>query len=133
MRDTTATCSTGMYPQIETFDICCDYFLDVRWNTNGDLLYSTADPALSEGEVHMVLGLFDTWNDALATGDSATVADLYAPHAVLLPTVSNDVRTDRAGIIDYFDKFLQIDPVGAWVPMPWKGNRAELLGQSSRK
>ena len=67
----------------------------------------------------MVLGLFDTWNDALATGDSAKVADLYAPHAVLLPTVSNDVRTDRAGIMDYFDKFLQIDPVGEHALSPF--------------
>lgn len=74
--------------------------------------YSTVDPRLSEDMFNAVLGLFDTWNAALATLDSATVADLYAPNAVLLPTVSNDVRTDRAGIIDYFDYFLSIKPDG---------------------
>jgi uncharacterized protein (TIGR02246 family) len=32
---------------------------------------------------------------------------------VLLPTVSNNVRTDRAEIVDYFQHFLQSKPVGA--------------------
>ncbi|NGO07892.1 SgcJ/EcaC family oxidoreductase [Streptomyces sp. HC44] len=56
--------------------------------------------------------LFDGWNDALATGDAEKVADLYADDAVLLPTVSNKVRTDRAEIVDYFEHFLQNKPVG---------------------
>ncbi|MFC0105416.1 SgcJ/EcaC family oxidoreductase [Kibdelosporangium aridum] len=55
---------------------------------------------------------FDTWNAALATGDPNKVADLYAPDAVLLPTVSNNVRTSRAEIVDYFQTFLQSKPVG---------------------
>lgn len=55
---------------------------------------------------------FDTWNAALATGDPNKVADLYAPDAVLLPTVSNNVRTTRAEIVDYFQTFLQSKPVG---------------------
>ncbi|SDO54549.1 conserved hypothetical protein [Streptomyces sp. cf386] len=59
-----------------------------------------------------VLGLFDQWNAALQTGDSKKVADLYAKDAVLLPTVSNNVRSDRAEIVDYFDHFLQNKPVG---------------------
>ncbi|MDO0913090.1 SgcJ/EcaC family oxidoreductase [Streptomyces sp. DT2A-34] len=59
-----------------------------------------------------VVSLFDDWNAALQTGDSEKVADLYASDAVLLPTVSNNVRTDRAEIVDYFDKFLQSKPVG---------------------
>ena len=57
-----------------------------------------------------VAELFDTWNETLATGDPESVADLYAPNAVLLPTVSNEVRTDRAGIIDYFTGFLPNRP-----------------------
>jgi uncharacterized protein (TIGR02246 family) len=56
---------------------------------------------------------FDIWNAALATGDPNKVADLYARDAVLLPTVSNNVRTDRAEIVDYFQHFLQSKPVGA--------------------
>ncbi|WP_425246047.1 SgcJ/EcaC family oxidoreductase [Streptomyces sp. NEAU-NA10] len=59
-----------------------------------------------------IAGLFDTWNAALRTGDAEKVADLYAKDAVLLPTVSNKVRTDRAGIVDYFEHFLQNKPVG---------------------
>ncbi|MFD3499897.1 SgcJ/EcaC family oxidoreductase [Streptomyces sp. NPDC058678] len=59
-----------------------------------------------------ITSLFETWNAALQTGDSGKVADLYAKDAVLLPTVSNKVRTDRAEIVDYFDHFLENKPVG---------------------
>ncbi|MFC9128752.1 SgcJ/EcaC family oxidoreductase [Streptomyces sp. NPDC057099] len=59
-----------------------------------------------------VLGLFDNWNAALRTGDPKKVADLYAKDAVLLPTVSNNVRTDRAEIVDYFEHFLRNKPQG---------------------
>jgi hypothetical protein len=45
---------------------------------------------------------FYVWNSALATLDPEKVADCYAPDSVLLPTVSNQVRTDRAGKVDYF-------------------------------
>ncbi|MEU9625355.1 SgcJ/EcaC family oxidoreductase [Streptomyces luteogriseus] len=62
-----------------------------------------------------VLGLFDRWNAALQTGDPKKVADLYAKDAVLLPTVSNQVRTDRAQIVDYFEHFLRNKPVGTKV------------------
>ncbi|MER5835484.1 SgcJ/EcaC family oxidoreductase [Streptomyces sp. NPDC002130] len=78
--------------------------------------------AQSKGEKHakpvtkaQVLGLFDRWNAALQTGDPNKVADLYAKDAVLLPTVSNQVRTDRAEIVDYFEHFLQNKPVGTKV------------------
>jgi uncharacterized protein (TIGR02246 family) len=53
---------------------------------------------------------FTKWNAALASHDPAKVADLYAPNAVLLPTLSNIVRTDRAGLIDYFEEFLEKKP-----------------------
>lgn len=69
-----------------------------------------AAPALpSEQEI---AALFPVWNAALATGDPEKVADLYAPEAVLLPTVSNQVRTDRDAIADYFVKFLKSKPQG---------------------
>lgn len=55
---------------------------------------------------------FDVWNAALATGSPEQVADLYAPDAVLLPTVSNEVRTNRAAIVDYFQHFLENKPSG---------------------
>jgi uncharacterized protein (TIGR02246 family) len=42
---------------------------------------------------------FALWNAALATLDAEAVADLYAPDATLLPTVSNKVRTAAGGAI----------------------------------
>jgi uncharacterized protein (TIGR02246 family) len=59
-----------------------------------------------------IAGLFDQWNRTLQTGDPEKVADLYASDGVLLPTVSNKVRTDHAGIVDYFEHFLANKPVG---------------------
>lgn len=58
-----------------------------------------------------IAALFDGWNAALQTGDPKKVADRYAPDAVLLPTVSNEIRTDRAEIVDYFEHFLPNKPV----------------------
>ncbi|CAL8480779.1 exported protein of unknown function (plasmid) [Caballeronia sp. S22] len=59
-----------------------------------------------------IASLFDRWNAALATGNADSVAQLYAPDAVLEPTVSNEVRTTPAGIKDYFVKFLKLKPNG---------------------
>jgi uncharacterized protein (TIGR02246 family) len=69
-----------------------------------------ANPLPSEQEI---AALFPLWNEALATLDPQKEADRYAPDAVLLPTLSNNVRTDRAEIVDYFDHFLQSKPQGA--------------------
>ncbi len=59
-----------------------------------------------------IAGLFDRWNSALQTGNVTSVVDLYAPGAVLQPTVSNQVRTTPDQIKDYFDHFLALKPVG---------------------
>lgn len=59
-----------------------------------------------------VAALFDKWNVTLTTLDSAKVADLYWSDAVLLPTVSNQPRTNTALIKDYFDHFLEKHPRG---------------------
>jgi uncharacterized protein (TIGR02246 family) len=59
-----------------------------------------------------VRNLFQLWNDALATGDSATVANRYASEAVLLPTVSDEARYSSERIQDYFDAFLKKEPQG---------------------
>ncbi|HHW4678723.1 MAG TPA: SgcJ/EcaC family oxidoreductase [Xylella sp.] len=66
----------------------------------------------SSGEVREVAQLFDRWNAALATGNPRNVAELYAPHAVLLPTMSNQVRTSQTEISDYFKDFLKLKPKG---------------------
>ncbi|CAB3791293.1 hypothetical protein LMG28614_03278 [Paraburkholderia ultramafica] len=70
---------------------------------------ATAPAAPRESEI---ASLFDRWNAALATGDADTVTKLYAPNAVLEPTVSNEVRTTTDGIRDYFVKFLKMKPQG---------------------
>lgn len=59
-----------------------------------------------------IAGLFDRWNSALQTGNVKSVVDLYAPDAVLQPTVSNQVRTTPEQITDYFDHFMALKPVG---------------------
>ncbi|MFI9584511.1 SgcJ/EcaC family oxidoreductase [Streptomyces sp. NPDC052236] len=59
-----------------------------------------------------IAALFDGWNAALQTGDAEKVAARYAPDAVLLPTASPKIRTDHAGIVDYFEHFQQKKPVG---------------------
>ena len=50
-----------------------------------------------------ITALFDQWNSALQTGDPKQVAALYAADAILLPTVSNQVRHNHAEIEDYFE------------------------------
>ena len=59
-----------------------------------------------------VVALFEAWNAALATLDPDVVTAMYADDAVLLPTVSNQVRHNHAEIRDYFVGFLQKSPQG---------------------
>lgn len=56
--------------------------------------------------------LFDRWNASLKTGDPQKVAETYLSDAVLLPTVSNQVRLTDAERVDYFKHFLEKKPVG---------------------
>ncbi|EOZ9377249.1 SgcJ/EcaC family oxidoreductase [Enterobacter cloacae complex sp. ECC445] len=56
--------------------------------------------------------LFDRWNASLKTGDPQKVAENYLSDAVLLPTVSNQVRLTDAEREDYFKHFLEKNPVG---------------------
>jgi len=69
----------------------------------------TPAPAMTKAEV---TGLFNLWNDALATLDPDTVAKRYASKPVLLPTVSDVPRTDYESIKSYFVDFLQKKPQG---------------------
>ena len=56
--------------------------------------------------------LFETWNQAIQSGDPEKVVALYAEDAILLPTVSNRVRHNHAEIRDYFREFLAMKPQG---------------------
>lgn len=59
-----------------------------------------------------IAALFDEWNDTLRTGGPHDMALLYAEDGVLLPTVSNEVRSNRVEIADYFEHFLALHPRG---------------------
>lgn len=59
-----------------------------------------------------IAALFDNWNDTLRNGGPHDMALLYAEDGVLLPTVSNEVRTNRVEIADYFEHFLALHPRG---------------------
>lgn len=64
---------------------------------------------MSEKEI---LSLFDDWNSALQTGMPRKVVALYESDAILLPTVSNQVRHNHHEIEDYFVHFLSKGPKG---------------------
>jgi hypothetical protein len=59
-----------------------------------------------------IAALFDRWNASLATHDADKVVANYAPDAVLLPTLSNQPRTNSTEIKDYFLHFVERNPQG---------------------
>ena len=59
-----------------------------------------------------IAALFDRWNESLQTGDPQKVVANYAPHSILLPTVSNKPRLSADDKLDYFRHFLENKPVG---------------------
>jgi uncharacterized protein (TIGR02246 family) len=73
------------------------------------ILNAPKGEVLADDEVR---GLFQLWNNALATGDPTQVAARYSKNAILLPTVSDTPRKTKDQIIDYFESFLKIKPQG---------------------
>lgn len=73
------------------------------------------DQAVLSHQQAEVAALFDRWNASLATGNPDAVVANYGPGAVLVPTVSNKVRTTPEMIRDYFVHFLALKPVGTIV------------------
>ena len=59
-----------------------------------------------------ILDQFEMWNQALQTGDPDKVVACYAGDAILLPTVSAQVRHNHDEIRDYFVHFLAKKPYG---------------------
>ena len=59
-----------------------------------------------------ILSLFDDWNKALQTGNPDEVVKLYDKKAILLPTLSGQVRHTHEEIKDYFVHFLSKKPIG---------------------
>ncbi|MDV7242419.1 MULTISPECIES: SgcJ/EcaC family oxidoreductase [Rhodococcus] len=54
--------------------------------------------------------LFESWNDALSTGDASKVAELYRSDAVLLPTLSVAIADTPGEITQYFANLIKADP-----------------------
>ncbi len=50
--------------------------------------------------------LFNLWAEAVSSRDVERVVALYAPDAVLVPTLSNTLRLNPLGIAEYFTEFL---------------------------
>ena len=59
-----------------------------------------------------IAALFEEWNTALQTGEPENVTALYESNAILLPTISNQVRHNHEEIEDYFIHFLAKGPKG---------------------
>lgn len=59
-----------------------------------------------------IAALFDRWNQSLATKNPANVVANYAPHSVLLATLSNKPRLTVDEKMDYFKHFLMSHPSG---------------------
>jgi uncharacterized protein (TIGR02246 family) len=73
---------------------------------------ASSQTSASKPSTEEIAQLFTKWNSALQTGKAEEVVKLYAPDAVLLPTVSNKVRRNHAEIKDYFEHFLTYKPSG---------------------
>ena len=65
--------------------------------------------AVTEAQVNE---LFTAFNDGFQTRNPDAMVPLFSRDAVLLPTVSGRMRTDAAGIRDYFVSFLANRPFG---------------------
>tara|TARA_A100001234_G_C12590470_1_gene370293 strand:+ start:127 stop:495 length:369 start_codon:yes stop_codon:yes gene_type:complete len=59
-----------------------------------------------------IAALFEEWNNALQTGEPKNVTALYESNAILLPTISNQVRHNHEEIEDYFINFIAKGPKG---------------------
>jgi hypothetical protein len=65
--------------------------------------------AVTEDQVN---AQFETFNNGFQSRDPDVMTALFSDNAVLLPTVSGQMRTDAAGIRDYFVSFLPNQPFG---------------------
>lgn len=65
--------------------------------------------AVTEAQVN---AQFQRFNDGFQTRNPDVMVPLFSRNAVLLPTVSGQMRTDAAGIRDYFVSFLPNAPFG---------------------
>lgn len=72
----------------------------------------TENSQCNKSSTEEIESLFQRWNQSLQTGNPEKVTANYANNAVLLPTVSNQVRNSPGEIREYFEMFLKMKPVG---------------------
>jgi uncharacterized protein (TIGR02246 family) len=77
-----------------------------------DILEVNSEQKCPQVDKNEIAQLFDRWNASLKTGKASEVVKNYAPNAILLPTVSKQVRHNRTQIRQYFEQFLKLQPVG---------------------
>jgi uncharacterized protein (TIGR02246 family) len=73
------------------------------------LASSQANPA--DGAEKEIAANFEAWKSALASKNPKHVAALFAPNAILQPTVSNDIRETPEAVESYFVDFLKLSPL----------------------
>jgi hypothetical protein len=66
------------------------------------------------------------WLDAVSTGVVANITQLYAPDAVLLPTVAVDIRTSREAVERYFVLLMQRPGIHVTT---WGEEHVQLVGE----
>ena len=67
------------------------------------------DHEVTEAEAE-IMALLDKWVDALNDHKLETIVAQYASRAVLLPTISSELRIDHDRIRAYFEMLLQMKP-----------------------
>ncbi|WP_426140830.1 SgcJ/EcaC family oxidoreductase [Pseudomonas sp. DWP3-1-2] len=75
-------------------------------------VHASQTTTCTKTDTKQIAQLFDRWNTAVKSSDPEAVAAQYTRDAVLLPTLSNQLRLDEAARIDYFTFFLDKKPEG---------------------
>jgi uncharacterized protein (TIGR02246 family) len=71
------------------------------------LAYDQGNTKPTEAEIAANI---DAWKSALASKNPKEVASLFAPNAILEPTVSNEIRNTPEEVEAYFVDFLKLSP-----------------------
>lgn len=100
------------YPEMHMKQLLSILFLVVITVATSLLVQADDTELCAHTSEQEIVTLFDRWNASLATLDPDKVLALYAPDAVLLPTISNKPRTNHEEIRDYFVQFLKKKPLG---------------------
>jgi len=70
------------------------------------------EPSNNEIVKEISVNNFLRWNEALKSKDPKKVAELYSDNVTFLPTASGDFKRGESGAEEYFEHFLEKNPVG---------------------